>query len=75
MIKVKVIAPFKIPGQAVDGSVDLPDHTRVSGLLKLGRAPLFTRLLPVSVNGEQVSGRRVLCDGDLVIFIVPISGG
>ena len=74
-MKVKVIAPFQIPGQATDGSLDLPEGTRVRGLFRLVRAPLYTRLLPISVNGVQVPKNQVLKDGDLVIFIGPISGG
>ena len=74
-MKTSVIAPFEITGQAEDGSIDIPDGTRVRGLFKLIKAPLFARILPVFVNGEQVSSRRVLKNGDMVVFIIPIAGG
>ncbi len=72
---VKVIAPFHLPGQDADGCLDLPEGARVQSLLRLGRAPLYAHLLPVSVNGEQSPRSRELKDGDVVIFIAPISGG
>ena len=74
-MKVKIIAPFQIAGQADDGSVLLPEGTRLRGLYRLVHAPLYSRLLPVSVNGEQVPKSHKLLDGDLVIFVAPISGG
>ncbi len=72
-MKVKVIAPFEIPGREADGTLELRDGARVREIFR--GAPAFTLLLPVSVNGEQVSRRRKLQDGDLVVVIVPISGG
>ncbi len=74
-IKVKVIAPFLIPGQAEDGSLELPDGVRVQDVFRRAHAPLVTNLLPVSINGKQVSRSQKLKDGDLVVVITPISGG
>lgn len=72
-MKVKVIAPFAVPGRGADGTLELPDGARVRDIFR--SAPLFTALLPVSVNGEQVRRSRKLNDGDLVVVIAPISGG
>jgi len=74
-MKIKLIAPFRIPGQAADGTLEVPAGTRVGALFRLARAPLYTRLLPVSVNGQQASPRQPLAEGDLVVVIAPISGG
>ncbi len=74
-MKIKLVAPFHVPGQAADGSLEVPAGTRVSGLFRLARVPLYIRLLPVSVNGQQASPRQALAEGDLVVVITPISGG
>ena len=74
-IKVKVIAPFLIPGQAEDGTLELPDGVRVQDVFRRAHAPLVTHLLPVSINGKQVRRSQRLKDGDLLIVITPVSGG
>ncbi len=72
-MKVTVIAPFPVPGQAPDGALELPRGARVSAIFR--GAPVYTAFLPVSVNGQQVSRRKRLKEGDLVVVIAPISGG
>ena len=60
---------------AADGSLEVPDGTRVRDVLRRAHAPLYTAVLPVSVNGQQVSRSQRLKDGDVLIVITPISGG
>jgi molybdopterin converting factor small subunit len=36
---------------------------------------LYARFLPVAVNGDQVKRSHRLKDGDMVLFIMPVSGG
>ncbi len=72
-MKVKVIAPFEIPGRQADGSLELEEGARVRDLLRA--APLYAALLPISVNGKQAPRSRKLCNGDLVVVIAPIQGG
>ncbi len=75
MIRVKIVAPFTISQADSSGEVDIPDRTTVGRLLRLLHAPLYAHVLPVVVNGSQAGRRRMLKNGDLVIFLVPISGG
>jgi molybdopterin converting factor small subunit len=42
---------------------------------KLKPDRLALRLLPVFVNGERVKGSYKLRPGDLIVFLMPISGG
>ena len=71
-----VAAPFELRGQGRDGCVDLHEGARVRDLLRLAvNAPIYTRLLPVSVNGEQAKHSQILQDGDVVVFILPRTGG
>lgn len=75
-MKVKVAAPFELRAQLPDGTVDVPEGTRVRDLLRLAeKPPLFARLLPVSVNGAQSRRDDLLHEGDVVVFILPIRGG
>jgi sulfur carrier protein ThiS len=75
-IQVKVISPFPLRGVDTDGTVELPDNTRVRDLLRRSLpAALYARIVPVSVNGRQVPPSHRLQDGDLVVIIMPISGG
>ncbi|RPI31585.1 MAG: hypothetical protein EHM70_11225, partial [Chloroflexota bacterium] len=75
MIRVKVVAPFNLNEADKVGEIELPDRTTVAQLLRRLGAPLYAYALPVAVNSKQASRRQVLHDGDLVVFIVPISGG
>lgn len=73
-MKVKVVTPVEIRELDDEGNLDLPDGSRVRDVLKLLRLNP-ARLLPVSVNGKQKSGSHRLKDGDIVVFIFPLSGG
>ncbi len=74
-MKIKVIAPFNLPGQAEDGCLELPEKSKVRDIFRIARAPVHSSLLPVSVNGKQASRSHELKDGDLIVIITPISGG
>lgn len=76
MIRVKLVAPFELVGIDSDGCVDLPDGARVKDLFRRVHGfPLYARFLPVAVNGDQVKRSHCLKDGDMVLFIMPVSGG
>ncbi len=75
MIRVKVVAPFAIREIDKSGEIELPDQITVGQLRKRLRAPLFAYALPVMVNGKQAGARQRLQQGDLVIFLMPLSGG
>ena len=75
-MRVKVVAPFALAGQAPDGSVEMPEGAQVRDLLGLAiRPPIYTRLLPVTVNGEPAGRSRRLRPDDLVVFIMLLPGG
>jgi molybdopterin converting factor small subunit len=74
-MKVKVVAPFAIPGRAEDGSLYMPKGSKVRDIFRRAHAPAYISLLPVTVNGQQVSRSQNLREGDLVVIITPISGG
>lgn len=76
MIRVKLVAPFELEGIDSEGCVDLPDGARVKDLLsRVQGLPLYARFLPIAVNGDQVERSYRLKDGDMVLFIMPVSGG
>ena len=76
MIRVELVAPFELKGLDPGGCIELPDGARVSDLLKRVRGlPPYARLMPVAVNGEQAKRSQRLKDGDIVLFILPASGG
>jgi sulfur carrier protein ThiS len=73
-MKVKVIAPFPVRGLDQEDCLEMREGSRVKDLLK-GSGLNPARLLPVFVNGEQVKKSRLLKDGDIVVFLYPLSGG
>lgn len=73
-MKIKVVSPVEIRELDEGGNLEIPDGSRVRDVLKLLKLHP-ARLLPVSVNGEQVTGSHLLKDGDLVVLIFPLSGG
>ncbi len=75
-MRVRVVAPFALAGQAADGSVEVPEGAQVSDLLGLAvRPPLYSRLLPFTVNGEPAGRSRRLRADDRVVFIMLLPGG
>ncbi len=75
MVRVKIVAPFKISEADSNGEVELPDRTTVGRLIGVLHAPLYAYVLPVAVNGAQAGRRYLLKEGDLVVFVLPYSGG
>ncbi len=75
MIRIRVVSPFPLERAGPDGEVELPDQTTVWQMIHRLHLPFYAYALPVSVNGEQAGKRRRLCQGDLVVFIMPYSGG
>jgi sulfur carrier protein ThiS len=73
-MKVKVIAPFPIRGLDQDDCLEISEGSRVKDVLK-GNGFNPARLLPVFVNGQQVKKSHALKDGDIIIFLYPLSGG
>jgi molybdopterin converting factor small subunit len=65
------------------GAVDVPDGTTVRILLDILRARTSNRAmeeriwqsLAIAVNREYAAGDRVLCEGDEVALLPPVSGG
>jgi sulfur carrier protein ThiS len=56
--------------------MEVPSGTSVRNLThRFGLAAGYAWLLPVSVNGAFVEKSHVLEEGDVVVFIFPISGG
>lgn len=78
MIRVKILPPYGCDRSALDerGWAELPDGACVADVLKLLRcSTLKAKLLLVSVNGERVSTRMTLHDGDVVGFFSLATGG
>lgn len=73
-MKVKVIAPFPVRGLDQEDCLEMQPGSRVKDVLK-GSGLNPARLLPVFVNGEQVKKSHILKDGDIVVFLYPLSGG
>ena len=73
-MKVKVIAPFPIRGLDPDDCLEMSAGSRVKDVLR-GSGLNPARLLPVFVNGQQVKKSHILKDGDIIIFLYPLSGG
>jgi sulfur carrier protein ThiS len=73
-MKVKVIAPFPVRGLDQEDCLEMRAGSRVKDVLK-GSGLNPARLLPVFVNGEQVKKSHLLKDGDIVVFLYPLSGG
>lgn len=73
-MRIKVVAPVEIRELDSAGYLDLPENSRVRDVLKLLKLHP-ARLLPVSVNGEQVKRSHPLREGDILVIIYPLSGG
>ena len=73
-MKVKVIAPFSIRGLDKEDWLEVSEGSRVRDVLK-GTGLNPARLLPVFVNGQQVKKSHILKEGDIIVFLYPLSGG
>lgn len=74
-MRVKVIAPFPLTTLDSDNEIEIPENATVARLLRQIRAPLYAQFMPGTVNGVQANRRTRLHPGDLVVFLVPYSGG
>lgn len=75
-MRVKVISPFPLRGLEDDDTLELKEGARVRDVLKRSLpAAVYAMVVPVSVNGRQVPPDHKLTEGDLVVILMPISGG
>jgi molybdopterin synthase catalytic subunit len=82
-MRVQLLAFGVLRGEFGERSLDLPEGATVGDLLellgeKLRHRPAAWQLLPriaVSVNAEYARAERVLCEGDEVGLLPPVSGG
>ena len=73
-MKVKVIAPVDITCLDGEGCLEIPSGSRVRDVIrKTGFR--WGMILPVSVNGQQVGRSHILKEGDIIVFVFPMSGG
>jgi sulfur carrier protein ThiS len=75
-VKIRLAGPLKLPGQDADGWLEVPEGTTVRQVLR--RAGLAGRLLgvlPAMVNGRQVRAAHLLRDRDVLVVVLPLSGG
>ncbi|MBE0685515.1 MAG: MoaD/ThiS family protein [Anaerolineaceae bacterium] len=75
MITITMIAPFQVQGLQDHDSLQIPNDISVFELLRLSKAPIHAYAFPVSVNSDIVKKSCRLKDGDVVVFVTPISGG
>ena len=77
-MRVKILPPHGCDRSALDARswAEMPEGSSVRDALHLVRCnPVKAKLLLVSVNGERCPLDRKLCDGDVVGFFFPVSGG
>jgi sulfur carrier protein ThiS len=74
-MRVKVVAPFPISNIQADNEVEVPDRCTVGSLLRRLNPPVYGYLLPVLVNGIQAKYKTRLKPGDLIVILLPMSGG
>jgi len=82
-MRVQLLAFGVLRGEFSEDSLDLPERATVGDLLelldeKLRHRPIVGQLLPriaVSVNAEYAQLSRILCKGDVVGLLPPVSGG
>lgn len=75
---MKILPPHGCDRSALDGRswAEMDEGATVRDALRLVHCPpLKAKLLLVSVNGERSSLSRELCDGDVIGFFFPVSGG
>jgi sulfur carrier protein ThiS len=75
-MKIKFVAPIRMARQDTEGTLEIPDGTTVRKLLRrTGVAGRMLAALPIMVNGNQVKPTFILHDGDVVVVVMPLSGG
>lgn len=77
-MKVKIIPPHGSDRSALDerGWAEMSEGSTVYDALRLVRChPMKARFLLVSVNGERCELGHRLHEGDVVGFLLPLTGG
>ncbi len=76
MITTKGYASFRkyTEDLPAEGSLELPEGTPVSGLMKRLGIPIGIKKI-ILVNGRHRSEDHVLLSGDTVVFFPPLEGG
>lgn len=77
-MRIKIIPPLGCDRSALDERswTEMKEGSTVNDALKLIKCnPIKAKLLLISVNGERVSLKTELHDGDVVGFFSPVSGG
>lgn len=77
-MRVKIFPPRGCDRSALDEKswTEMPEGSTVGDALKLIKcSPVRAKMLLVSVNGERTKLGRVLQDGDVIGFFLPVSGG
>ena len=77
-MRVKVLPPPGCDRSTLDERswMEVPEGADLTYVLKAVKcSPVLAKILLVSVNGERSKLRRKLCDGDVVGFFIPVSGG
>lgn len=77
-MRIKIIPPLGCDRSALDERswAEMKEGSTVNDALKLIKCnPIKAKLLLISVNGERVSLKTELHDGDVVGFFSPVSGG
>lgn len=77
-MKVKVLPPAGCDRSALDERswMEVPEGADLTYVLKkISCGRLKAKLLLVSVNGERSELNRILEDGDVVGFFIPVTGG
>ncbi len=78
LIKIKIYAPGFISHDhiSLDGMMELEQGSTLADLYKKLEIPFVLRpILVCSVNHERANRKTALKDGDIVSFLVPLSGG
>jgi len=77
-MKIKVLPPHGCDRSCLDerGWMEVPEGTKVWDVLRMIRCnPLKAKILLVSRNGMRTTLHAELQDGDILGFLMPVSGG
>ena len=77
-MRVKVLPPPGCDRTVLDERswMEVPEGADLHYVLKAVKcSTVLAKILLVSVNGERAKLSRKLCDGDVVGFFIPVSGG
>ena len=77
-MRVKILPPHGSDRSALDERswAEMPEGSTVKDALALVKCSrLKAKALLVSVNGERAEMDKELCDGDVIGFFLPVTGG